>query len=142
MKASIRQSDRRAKLCALLRARAGNTAMPIYEFDCPDCHSRVNLFFRSFRAAQVAMDTPTALQCPRCQGAHLQRAVSRVSVLRSEQSRVGALNDAANLGALEAGDPHAMAHLMHSMSNELGEPMDAETADMVGRLDAGELPSA
>lgn len=114
--------------------------MPIYEFDCPDCRRRVSLFFRSFAAAQAVLDDPAALRCPRCQGARLRRAVSRVAVLRSEASRTGALDDAANLGALDADDPRAMAHLMRSMSEELGEPMDAETSDMVGRLEAGELP--
>jgi putative FmdB family regulatory protein len=114
--------------------------MPIYEFDCPDCHQRVSLFFRTFGAAQAALDAAVALRCPRCQGAHLQRAVSRVAPVRSEARRMAALDDAANLDALAADDPHAMAHLMRTMRDELGEPMDAETTDMVERLDAGELP--
>lgn len=114
--------------------------MPIYEFDCPDCKRRVSLFFRSFSAAQAALADPASLRCPRCEGAHLRRAVSRVAIVRSEASRMAALDDAADLGALDAEDPRAMAQLMRSMSEELGEPMDAETADMVGRLEAGELP--
>lgn len=136
MKASIRQSDRREKL----RGPAPSTPMPIYEFDCPDCHTRVSLFFRTYGAAQAALETPAALLCPRCHGARLQRAVSRVAVLRSEAGRMAALDDAANLDALGADDPRAMAHLMRAMGDELGEPMDAETAEMVGRMEAGELP--
>ncbi len=115
--------------------------MPIYEFDCPDCHKRVTLFFRSYGAADAALADLAALRCPRCQGVQLQRAVSRVAVLRSEERRMAALNDAADLDALAADDPRAMAHLMRSMSDELGEPMDAATSDMVDRLDAGETPT-
>ncbi len=136
MKASIRQSERREKL----RGPAPSTPMPIYEFDCLDCHTRASLFFRTYGAAQAALETPAALCCPRCQGARLQRAVSRVAVLRTEASRMAALDDAANLDALGEDDPRAMAHLMRSMSDELGEPMDTETAEMVGRMEAGELP--
>ena len=138
MKASIRQSDRREKL----RGPAPSTPMPIYEFDCPDCHARVSLFFRTFGAAQVAQAAPATLRCPRCQGARLRRAVSRVAVLRSEAGRMAALDDAANLDALGEDDPRAMAHLMRAMSDELGESMDAETSEIVGRMEAGEMPDA
>ncbi len=114
--------------------------MPIYEFDCPDCKRRVSLFFRTFGAAQAALASPEPLRCPRCQGTHLCRAVSRVAVVRSEAGRMAALDDATHLDALEADDPRAMAHLMRSMSENLGEPMDAETSEMVGRMAAGEMP--
>lgn len=107
--------------------------MPIYEYTCPDCRQRVNLFFRSFEEAGLA--TPA---CPVCQGGRLKRLVSRVAVLKSEESRMDSLADPALLGGLESEDPRALATFMRQMSNETGEPMDAEMNEVIGRMESGE----
>jgi putative FmdB family regulatory protein len=113
--------------------------MPIYEYDCPDCTRRVSLFFRTVSAAAAA----TEARCPRCGGARLQRRVSRVAVLRPEASRLDDFADDASLmGALENEDPRAMAGMMRKMSEEMGEPLDDATDEMVSRLEAGESPEA
>ena len=48
-----------------------NTAMPIYEFYCPDCHT-VFSFFSS------AVDTAASPACPRCSRPGLGRRPSRL----------------------------------------------------------------
>ena len=110
--------------------------MPIYEYACLDCRKRVNVFFRTFAEA-----SDEAALCPICDGDNLRRLVSRVAVTRSEDSRLDDLaDDSSLLSGLESEDPRALAHFMRKMSDEMGEPLDAEMTEMVGRLESGESP--
>jgi putative FmdB family regulatory protein len=110
--------------------------MPIYEYACLDCRKRVNVFFRTFAEA-----SDEAARCPECGGANLRRLVSRVALKRSEDSRLDDLADDTSLmSGLESEDPRALAHFMRKMSDETGEPLDAEMTEMIGRLEAGESP--
>ena len=109
--------------------------MPIYEYFCRNCRKRVSVFFRTMSAAQ----SETAL-CPECASADLHRLMSRVRVLKSDDSRMDDMADPGMLAGLEHEDPRALASFMRRMSDEMGEPMDAEMDEMVGRLEAGESP--
>lgn len=109
--------------------------MPIYEYYCADCHKRVSVFFRTFAAA-----SDDAARCPRCGGSHLRRLVSRVAVLKSEESRLDAMTDPSFMAGLEHEDPRALASFMRKMSDEMGEPLDADMSEMVDRLERGESP--
>lgn len=107
--------------------------MPIYEYFCLDCRKRVSVFFRSFGVA-----SDEAARCPNGETHRLRRLVSRVSVLKSEASRIDNLDDPSLLSGLENEDPRALAHFMRKMSDEMGEPLDAEMNEVIGRLEAGE----
>ena len=109
--------------------------MPIYEYFCRNCRKRVSIFFRTITAAQ----TDTAI-CPECASAELHRLMSRVRVLKSDDSRMEDLAEPGMLAGLENEDPRALASFMRRMSDEMGEPMDAEMNEMVGRLESGESP--
>lgn len=111
--------------------------MPIYEYLCLDCRKRVNIFFRTFSAA-----SNTEPHCPICDGTRLRRLVSRVAVHRSEESRLEEMADPSLMAGLESEDPRALASFMRRMSNEMGEPMDAEMSEVLDRLEAGESPDA
>ncbi|MEZ4859981.1 MAG: zinc ribbon domain-containing protein [Caldilineaceae bacterium] len=111
--------------------------MPIYEYYCLDCRKRVNVFFRTMSAA-----TTTEPRCPSCAGARLHRLVSRVAVLKSEESRLETMADSSLMAGLENEDPRALASFMRQMSNETGEPLDAEMNEVIGRLEAGESPES
>jgi putative FmdB family regulatory protein len=111
--------------------------MPIYEYYCGDCRKRVNVFFRTMSEA-----SDEAARCPNCQGAHLRRLVSRVAVLKSEESRMENLSDPSMMAGLENEDPRALASFMRRMSGEMGEPLDAEMSEVLDRLEAGESPDA
>jgi putative FmdB family regulatory protein len=108
--------------------------MPIYEYRCGDCHRRVNLFFRSFSDID---DEPT---CPHCGGTHLTRLISRVAVVRSEESRLDDLADPSMLGDLDENDPKSMARWMRKMSAEVGEEMPSEFDEVIDRLESGQSP--
>ena len=111
--------------------------MPIYEYICNDCRRRVSLLWRSFADAQEREAV-----CPRCGGNHLARLISRVALLRSEESRLDSLADPGSLGDLDENDPKSLARFMRKMANETGEDLGPEFAEMVGRLEAGEDPEA
>lgn len=111
--------------------------MPIYEYGCYDCRKRVNVFFRTFTDAE----TKEAI-CPRCGGANLKRLVSRVSVVRSEESRLDSMADPGNLAGLDENDPKSMARWMRKMSNEMGEDLGDEFKEVVDRLETGEDPES
>lgn len=109
--------------------------MPIYEYICLDCRKRVNVFFRTFSEA-----SDDAARCPNCNGARLRRLVSRVAVLKSEESRMDDLADSSLMAGLEQEDPRALASFMRRMSGEMGEPLDDEMNEVINRLEAGESP--
>jgi putative FmdB family regulatory protein len=111
--------------------------MPIYEYFCVDCRKRVNVFFRTISEA-----SDEAARCPNCEGAHLRRLVSRVAVLKSEESRLDNLADPSLMSGLESEDPRALASFMRRMSGEMGEPLDAEMSEVIDRLEAGESPES
>jgi putative FmdB family regulatory protein len=109
--------------------------MPIYEYYCGDCRRRVSVFFRTFSAA-----SSEAAQCPRCEGENLRRLVSKVAVLKSEESRLDNMADPSFMAGLENEDPRALAGFMRKMSDEMGEPMDPEMHEVIDRLEKGESP--
>ena len=111
--------------------------MPIYEYGCYDCRKRVNVFFRTFSDAA----TKPAV-CPRCGGANLKRLVSKVAVVRSEESRLDNLADPGSLAGLDENDPKSIARWMRKMSNEMGEDLGDEFREVVDRLEAGEDPES
>ncbi len=111
--------------------------MPIYEYGCYDCRKRVSLFFRTF--SDVETKTPL---CPRCGGANIKRLISKVAVLRSEESRLESMADPSNMAGLDENDPKSIGRWMRKMGSELGEEMGDDFGEMVDRLEAGEDPES
>lgn len=109
--------------------------MPIYEYRCADCGQKARKFWRTFSAVDDA-----SLQCPRCGGHSFERLVSRVAVLRSEESRLDGLADPGDLDGLDEEDPKALGRWLRKMSHEMGEDMPPEFDEVIGRLEAGQSP--
>lgn len=109
--------------------------MPIYEYRCHDCRRRVSVFWRTFSEAETQEPT-----CPRCGGTRLTRLVSRVRVVRSEESRLEDLADPSFLSDFDENDPRSMARLMRRMADEVGEDLGPEFEEVVDRLEAGQSP--
>lgn len=108
--------------------------MPIYEYRCQDCRRRVSLFFRSYAS------TNDEAGCPRCGGTNLTRLISKVSVVRSEDSRLDDLSDPSMLGDLDENDPKSLGRWMRKMSSEVGEEMPQEFDEVIDRLESGQSP--
>ena len=109
--------------------------MPIYEYRCHSCRRKVSILWRSF--SEAAAGQPV---CPHCGGRDLTRLVSKVAVLRSEESRLDDLADPSTLGDLDENDPKSIARWMRKMSRETGEELGDELNEVVDRLEAGESP--
>ncbi|MBI4454876.1 MAG: zinc ribbon domain-containing protein [Acidobacteria bacterium] len=108
--------------------------MPIYEYRCSDCNCRFSrLFWRSSDADHV--------KC-RCGSANVRKLISRVGILRSEESRIENLADPAMWGNLDENDPKSMARMMRKLGHEAGEDLGPEFDEMVDRLEAGESPDS
>jgi putative FmdB family regulatory protein len=114
---------------------AGGNTLPIYEYRCNDCGRRVTLFWRSFSVTEEISP-----QCSFCGGEHLTRLVSRVAVVKSEESRLDSLADPSSLAGLDENDPKSMAHWMRKMSREMGEDLGPEFNEVVDRLESGQSP--
>jgi len=109
--------------------------LPIYEYRCQECKRRVTVFWRNFSEAETGQAV-----CSHCQGTHLVRLVSRVRVIRSEESRLDNMSDFSDLPDIDENDPAAMGRWMRKMSNEIGEDLGPEFDEVVGRLESGEDP--
>ena len=109
--------------------------MPIYEYRCHNCQRRVSIWWRTFSEAETGR-----AHCPRCGGEDLSRLVSRVRIVRSEESRLEDLADPSSLGDLDENDPRSIARFMRKMSDEVGEDMGSEFEEVVDRLESGESP--
>ena len=107
--------------------------MPIYEYRCHGCGRRVSLFQRSIQSEAAAL-------CPRCGSHDLTRLISRVAVVRSEESRLDGLASDAGLADLDERDPRSLARWARRMGHEMGEELGPEFDEVVERLEAGEMP--
>jgi hypothetical protein len=66
--------------------------------------------------------------------------VSRVRVIRSEDSRLDDLDDFSDMPDLDENDPKSLGRFMRKMSAEVGEDLGPEFDEVVGRLESGESP--
>jgi putative FmdB family regulatory protein len=110
--------------------------MPIYEYRCPACGKKSSrIWLRLPSAADEAANV-----CPACGAAGLARLMSRFSSPKSEERRLESLADDSALAGIDEHDPRGMARLMRRMSEETGEPLEGEDAEMLDRMEAGEMP--
>ena len=91
--------------------------MPIYEFECQNCHRKVTLLLG-------INEDYSSEQCPYCQSKSLKKLVSRFKRVRSEDDRIDEL-----AGKLEDfGEPDSPRQ-MREMVREMGKAMDEDMAD-------------
>ncbi|HET6614526.1 MAG TPA: zinc ribbon domain-containing protein [Dehalococcoidia bacterium] len=103
--------------------------MPIYEYRCLACKKRTSVFVRS-------VSSPVSAACEHCGGKKLTRLISRVAVHRGG----GDFDDASGMDGVDENDPRAVARWARQMRDEMGEDMGPEFDEMVGRMEAGEMP--
>lgn len=110
--------------------------MPLYEFRCNRCRKYV-----SVRLSYAEYDTAKPV-CVHCQSTDLNRLISRVRVVRSEESRIESLADPSNFSGVDENDPRSIGRFMRRMGNEMGEDLGPEFGEVVSRLESGEDPDA
>ncbi|HEX2694134.1 MAG TPA: zinc ribbon domain-containing protein [Acidobacteriota bacterium] len=99
--------------------------MPIYEYRCADC-GKASTF------VTLSVKSSFEPRCQVCGSANVKKLVSRVAVLRSEESRLESLADPARLGGLDENDPGSVARWMKKMGREMGEDLGD---DFEGEID-------
>jgi putative FmdB family regulatory protein len=107
--------------------------MPIYQYDCSGCDSRVEVFFRSVKSVGDA-------ECPECGSADLARVVSQVARGRSAGQRLDDVDFNQEMGRLESGDVGGFARWTRQMGERYDEELGSDFRDMADRADAGEDP--
>lgn len=98
--------------------------MPIYEYQCDAC-GKVSEFLL------IRTDEKFTPQCKRCNSKKMTRVLSRVRVVRSEESRIESLADPSKWGDIDEKDPKSMAKWMKKMGKEMGEEMGEDVDAMV-----------
>jgi len=78
--------------------------------------------------------------CNTCGSRNLSRLVSRVAVVRSEESRLESLADPSSFAGLDEDDPRSLGQFMRKMSREMGEDLGPEFDEVVDRLESGQSP--
>jgi putative FmdB family regulatory protein len=114
--------------------------MPIYEYRCQNCQRRFSVFWRT-----ISSTNDDKVICKRCGSHDIVRLVSRVRVLKSEDSRMEDLADPSSWGDFDENDPKSMGRFMRKMMKEMGdeaEDLGPEFEEVVDRLEAGQDPDA
>lgn len=111
--------------------------MPIYEYRCLDCGKK-------FEVLLLRVGEPHPPQCKCCQGGNVRRLISRVRVVRSEESRLESLMDPTTMAGLDEKDPKSLARWMRRMGKEMGEEVSDEeieqaVEDVATGTDAGPM---
>ena len=106
--------------------------MPLYEYRCDSCHRRVIILVRALSKSAIA--------CPSCGSTELKRLFSSFSVRKQGKSDYDdILSDSKLVKGLEDNDPRALAEWNKRMSRG-EEEISPEYEDMLGRMEAGEMP--
>jgi len=90
--------------------------MPIYEYYCDRCKKASS--FLLLRATEEIEP-----YCKSCNTKDVRRILSRVSILKSEESRMESLLDPSRLSGLDENDPRSVEKLMKRMGRELGDEL-------------------
>ena len=110
--------------------------MPYYSFGCQDCGTRFRTFLKYDEYGTKK------IRCPKCKSEKIARRISRVRMLKSEESRMESLESLADPSALEGleDDPVSMGRMMRKMKDEMGEELGPEFDEVVNRLERGQSP--
>jgi putative FmdB family regulatory protein len=100
--------------------------MPIYEYRCRACRKRSTFLTLSVSAAYEP-------KCKHCGSLDMEKLVSRVAMLRSEESRMESLADPAGLSGLDEDDPASVSRWMKKMGREMGEDLGEDFEEEMDR---------
>jgi putative FmdB family regulatory protein len=106
--------------------------MPIYEYECPECHRRTSVL--TTRISEKVRPV-----CKHCGCRKLARLMSRFAMPRSEERRLDALADSSALGGLDENDPKSVAKIMRRLGKEMGDEAGPEFDQAVEELESGKL---
>ncbi len=107
--------------------------MPIYEFECLDCHRKTTaLVMVRARVGEV--------RCRKCGSANLEKLFSRFATPKSEDARLESLADPSAMGDIDENDPQSVARFMKKMGKEMGEDFGGDIDQAIEEEMAGGEP--
>jgi len=109
--------------------------MPIFEYRCEAC-GKISEFLLI-----KTSDEGFTPQCKRCKSKKMTRVLSKVRVIRSEESRMENLADPSKWGDLDEKDPKSMAKMMKKLGKEFGEELGEDADQMVDEAMEEEMTS-
>ena len=98
--------------------------MPIYEFECLDCH-------RKTTALVMVRERIAEVRCRKCGSANLERLWSRFAAPKSEDARLESLADPSAMGDIDENDPKSVARFMKKMGKEMGEDLGGDVDEAI-----------
>jgi putative FmdB family regulatory protein len=98
--------------------------MPIYEYRCLGCGKK-------FEVLHLSAEEVHPPECKYCHSVNVRKLISRVRVVRSEESRLESLMDPSMMGGLDEKDPRSLAKWMKRMGKEMGEEVSDEEIEQV-----------
>ncbi len=104
--------------------------MPIYEYFCDKCGAKITILIRSFNKIYNPV-------CSKCGNDKPRKLVSKVSVIKSEESRLENLSESM-FSDVDENDPRSVAQWARKMGKELGEDAGEDFDEMIDRIEAGE----
>ncbi|RPJ66873.1 MAG: zinc ribbon domain-containing protein [Acidobacteria bacterium] len=104
--------------------------MPIYEFECLDCH-------RKTTALVMVRARVHEVRCKKCGSANLEKLFSRFAMPKSEESRLESLADPSAMGGIDENDPASVARFMKKMGREMGEDLGEDIDQAIEEEMAG-----
>ncbi|MCE9537117.1 MAG: zinc ribbon domain-containing protein [Nitrospirae bacterium] len=104
--------------------------MPLYEYQCLDCHKRSTVLVLSLTNRAPAT-------CSHCLSPQVERMLSRFASPKSEEARLKALAEPDNLAELDENDPQSMARFMKKVGDEMGEDLGSDLSEAIEPEEAG-----
>lgn len=98
--------------------------MPIYEYRCQECGKRFELIF-------LNVQTTSPIKCKYCQSQKVERLISRVRVIKSEESRLESLADPSKLSGFDEKDSRSIARWVKKIGKEAGEDIGDDVVDQM-----------
>ncbi len=100
--------------------------MPIYEYRCRACRKK-----STFLTLSVSIRLEP--KCKHCGSPDMEKLVSRVAAIRSEESRMESLADPESLSGLDESDPRSVARWAKKMGREMGEDLGGDFDEEIDR---------
>jgi len=105
--------------------------MPIYEYECDDCHRRTSVL--TLRVSEKADAV-----CGKCGSRRMHRLMSRFAMPKSEEARMDRMADPSNFSGIDENDPKSIARVMRKMGREMGDEFSGpEFDEAVDELESG-----
>lgn len=98
--------------------------MPIYEYECKECRKKSSIL-------TLRVSEKVDPKCDHCGSSKMQRLISRVRIVRSEESRMERLADPSTFSGVDENDPRSMVKWMKRMGHEMGEDLGEDFGEMV-----------